>query len=99
MGAYRPICLLDEAGKMLERIIANCLVQYLREVKPDLRESQYGFREERSIVDAILRMTLAMSLDIAFNTLPWGHIREALEQGLSDPLMTGFGRGGVPPAA
>ncbi|XP_070160599.1 uncharacterized protein [Polyergus mexicanus] len=28
-SAYRPICLLDEAGKLLERVLANRLVQHL----------------------------------------------------------------------
>ncbi|CAB3220548.1 unnamed protein product [Arctia plantaginis] len=62
-------------------------------VGPDLADNQYGFRQGRSTVDAIMRVkalaeeavsrgevVLAVSLDIAnaFNTMPWSCIREAL---------------------
>jgi len=92
-SSYRPICLLDEAGKILERIIADRLVQHLSRVGPDLSSDQYGFRGGRSTIDAILRVRsvaeaeignggvlLAVSLDItnAFNTLPWRWILGAL---------------------
>ncbi|KAL0891783.1 hypothetical protein ABMA27_015050 [Loxostege sticticalis] len=85
-SAYRPIVLLDEVGKLLERIISVRLVQHLERVGPNLSPTQFGFRAERSTVDAILRVReladaavdsggvlLAVSLDIAnaFNTLPW----------------------------
>jgi len=84
---------LDEAGKILERIIAYRLVQQLSRIGPDLSEDQYGFRGGRSTIDAILRVRsaaeaeteeggvlLAVSLDIsnAFNTLPWRWIMGAL---------------------
>ncbi|XP_020297412.1 uncharacterized protein LOC109861964 [Pseudomyrmex gracilis] len=55
-SAYRPICLLDEAGKLLERIIANRLVEHLSRMGPDLADCQYGFRERRSTVDAVFRL-------------------------------------------
>lgn len=92
--SYRPICLLDEAGKILERIIANRLVRHLSREGPDLSTEQYGFRGGRSTIDAILRVRsiseatiedgevlLTVSLDIrnAFNTLPWKWIAAALE--------------------
>ncbi|KAL0870554.1 hypothetical protein ABMA27_005524 [Loxostege sticticalis] len=92
-SAYRPIVLLDEVGKLLERIISVRLVQHLEHVGPNLSPTQFGFRAERSTVDAILRVRelaegavdsggvlLAVSLDIAnaFNTLPWACIRQAL---------------------
>ncbi|KMQ88117.1 reverse transcriptase, partial [Lasius niger] len=94
-SSYRPICLLDEIGKLLERIIANRLVYHLKRVGPDLHEEQYGFRKGRSTTDAIFRVrflvgsftseggvVVAISLDIvyAFNTLPWGKVRDALIQ-------------------
>lgn len=93
-SAYRPICLLDEAGKILERIIAARLVHHLSRNGPDLSEKQYGFRAGRSTIDAILKVrsvsdavvreggvSLAVSLDIAnaFNTLPWSRVGEALQ--------------------
>lgn len=92
-SAYRPICLLDEAGKLFERIIADRLCTHLWQVGPDLSNDQFGFRQARSTVDAILRVRslsdqvvsqggkmLAVSLDIvnAFNSLPWRAIGEAL---------------------
>ncbi|KMQ85306.1 reverse [Lasius niger] len=92
-SAYRPICLLDEAGKILERIIADRLVYHLSREGPNLNEEQYGFRVGRSTIDAILRVRstveavtegggvlLAVSLDIsnAFNTLPWSRVGETL---------------------
>ncbi|XP_073967380.1 uncharacterized protein [Choristoneura fumiferana] len=92
-SAYRPIVLLDEVGKLFERIIASRLVKHMTDEGPDLADCQYGFRCGRSTVDAILRVKslaeeavsqgevlLAVSLDIvnAFNTLPWETIHEAL---------------------
>lgn len=84
--AYKLICLLDEAGKLLERVLANRLIQYLSREGMDFHRDQHGFRGRLSTVDAILRVrslaesimeesrvVLAVSLDIrnAFNTLPW----------------------------
>lgn len=92
-SAYRPIVLLDEAGKLFERVIAGRLVRHLVRIGPDLCKDQFGFREGKSTIDAILRVkdfaqkavsrggvAIAVSLDIvnAFNTLPWECIREAL---------------------
>lgn len=91
--AYRPICLLNEIGKILERIIAGRLIQHLSTKGPDLNENQFGFRTGRSTLDAIEKVranseemaargkvSIAISLDIknAFNTLPWDKIKEAL---------------------
>lgn len=92
-SAYRPIVLLDDTGKLFERVIAARVIRHLHDVGPDLSDSQFGFRENRSTVDAIMRVKslseetialggvmLAVSLDIAnaFNTLPFGCIEEAL---------------------
>lgn len=57
-SAYRPICLLDEARKLFERVIAVSLVEHLRTVGPNLAECQYGFREGRSTINAILRVKI-----------------------------------------
>lgn len=43
-SAYRPICVLDEAGKLLERILAARITQRLESVGPNLVEEQFGFR-------------------------------------------------------
>nr|XP_037866962.1 uncharacterized protein LOC105842185 [Bombyx mori] len=55
-SGYRPIVVLDEAGKLLERIVASRLVQHLESVGPDLAPNQYGFRRGRSTMDAVLRV-------------------------------------------
>lgn len=92
-SSFRPICLLDEAGKMLERIIANRIIAYMTSQGPDLSPEQYGFRAGRSTIDAVLcvrsfvedaervgKVALGISLDIsnAFNSIPWRCIRLSL---------------------
>ncbi|CAH2107634.1 unnamed protein product [Euphydryas editha] len=42
--AFRPIVLLDEVGKLLERVVAARIVQHLTRVGPDLSDTQFGFR-------------------------------------------------------
>lgn len=61
-SAYRPICLLDTAGKVLEKIILNRLVRYT-ESEDGLSDHQFGFRKGRSTVDAIL--SVAKTAEIA----------------------------------
>lgn len=51
-SSYRPLCMLDTAGKVLERIICNRLEQY-SEGGSGLSERQFGFRKQRSTIDAI----------------------------------------------
>jgi len=101
-SAYRPICLLDEVGKIFERILATRLIQHLSP-NGDLHEEQYGFREGKSTIDAIKcvrslagavisegRVCTAVSLDIknAVNTLPWDRVGDALrERGVPYYLM------------
>jgi hypothetical protein len=92
-SAYRPIVLLDEASKLLERVVAARLNRHLEGIGPDLSDHQFGFRRGRSTIDAIARVrtlaeeavaqgevVLAVSLDIAnaFNSLPWACITAAL---------------------
>ncbi|XP_076398060.1 uncharacterized protein LOC143266359 [Megachile rotundata] len=92
-SSYRPIVLLDEIGKLFERVIAERLVAHLSGVGPDLAPCQFGFRKERSTVDAVRRvraiaeaatsrggLAIAVSLDIvnAFNSLPYWAIEEGL---------------------
>jgi len=74
--------------------MAGRLVRHLEETGPDLHRHQYGFRRNRSTIDAILRVrayveaavqegrvAILVSLDIsnAFNTLPWDRIGWALQ--------------------
>ncbi|XP_065072524.1 uncharacterized protein LOC135696917 [Ochlerotatus camptorhynchus] len=51
-STYRPICLLDTTGKLLESVILNRLSAYTEGVDC-LSSSQYGFRKGRSTVEAI----------------------------------------------
>ncbi|CAB3237107.1 unnamed protein product [Arctia plantaginis] len=48
--SYRPLCMLDTAGKILERILHRRIEAA---VEPLLSSSQYGFRKERSTLDVI----------------------------------------------
>ena len=52
-GSYRPLCLLETAGKAFEILLANRLTQELEE-RGALSMNQYGFRRGRSMVDAVL---------------------------------------------
>lgn len=54
-SSYRPICLLDTLGKLLERIILNRLTKYT-ESEHGLAARQFGFRKGRSTVDAIRKV-------------------------------------------
>jgi len=51
-SSYRPICLLDTAGKVLERIVCDRL-EDVTEGPSGLCDMQFGFRKSRSTVDAI----------------------------------------------
>jgi hypothetical protein len=86
--AFRlPVCVqLDQAVKLLERIVAARLESHLSRRAPGLHDSQFGFRKGRSTADAIGRVrtlvtggrrrgyvALAVSLGVhnAFNSIPW----------------------------
>lgn len=51
-SAYRPICMLDAFGKLYERVITNRLTEF-SEGANGLSGLQYGFRKNRSTIDAI----------------------------------------------
>jgi hypothetical protein len=51
-AGYRPLCMLDGASKLLERIVVDRMEDAL-EIRGGLSESQYGFRKGRSTMDAI----------------------------------------------
>ncbi|KAL4082654.1 hypothetical protein QTP88_029715 [Uroleucon formosanum] len=51
-SSYRPISLLDGAGKLLERLLLARLEDHI-EHAGGLSDSQYGFRKSRSTTDAI----------------------------------------------
>lgn len=51
-SAYRPLCMLDTAGKLLERLIRQRLQEAIRE-SGDLSRRQYGFRSNKSTIGAL----------------------------------------------
>ena len=51
-SSYRPICLLDTMGKLLEEMILQILRGHMVR-ENGLSESQFGFRKGRSTVDEI----------------------------------------------
>lgn len=67
-SAYRPICLLDSLGKILETIIRNRMLAYT-EGENGLSERQFGFRLARSTLDAIF-MIVSMCRE-AITGLRW----------------------------
>lgn len=50
---YCPIVVLDEAGKLLEQVVAASNVRHLTETGPDLLAEQYGFRESRTAASSL----------------------------------------------
>lgn len=81
-GSYRPICLLNNLGKVMERLVCNRLREH-REMK-GLHPNQFGFRPRRSTEDAInfliekvwqsdARYVMTVFVDIAgaFDNLWW----------------------------
>ena len=51
-SSFRPICLLDSPGKMYERVIYERLLEHAQ-AKGAISDMQFGFRKNRSTVDAI----------------------------------------------
>ncbi|KAH8293214.1 hypothetical protein KR054_008601, partial [Drosophila jambulina] len=56
-SAFRPICLIDGAGKVLEQLIRTRLEKAIA-AAGDLSELQFGFRKATSTVDAISKVLL-----------------------------------------
>lgn len=52
-ASYRPICLLNTVGKLLERVIKKRLEDHLEEAG-GMSDRQFGFTKGRSTVDAIM---------------------------------------------
>jgi len=57
-SSFRPLCMLDTAGKLFERLILTRLNQHL-DSTGRRAENQHGFRKGRSTTDAIERIMLA----------------------------------------
>lgn len=63
---YRPLCMLDTAGKVLEKMLRSRL-QSAIENGGGLSPRQYGFRSGRSTMDAIREVTDAVKRAESFN--------------------------------
>lgn len=70
-SAYRPICLLDTAGKALERILCDRLNRAIDECG-GLSPLQFGFRKARSITQAIQEVTELAEKAIEGRRWLWG---------------------------
>jgi len=92
-SSYRPLCLLDDVGKIFEFLLASRMNSHMSATGVELSERQFGFRSGRCTDDALRtlrerlmvavsarRYAVAVSLDIrnAFNTVGWGVVRAAL---------------------
>ena len=60
---YRPISLLSSISKILEKVVANSLVNHL-EINNLLYENQYGFLRGRSTIHNITKLTTKISQDL-----------------------------------
>ncbi|XP_046666641.1 uncharacterized protein LOC124358384 [Homalodisca vitripennis] len=69
-SSYRPLCMLDTMGKILERIIADRLETWTED-PAGLTKAQFGFRKGRSTVDAI-QMVINMARE-AISGKRWKH--------------------------
>lgn len=51
-SAYRPLCLLDGCGKLLEKTIVQRLRDHMNSLNV-ISDRQFGFRQRRSTIDAL----------------------------------------------
>jgi hypothetical protein len=56
--SYRPICLLNHLRKVFERCILN---KTNKEIMNNLNKHQFGFREKRMTLDAVMTLDLCMN--------------------------------------
>lgn len=93
-SSYRPLCLLNDAGKLLESLLTRRLEKCIND-NGGLYPNQYGFRKGMSTDDAIRQMhntivndandgkfCLAIGIGIknAFNSIKWEDVLTALER-------------------
>ncbi|CAK9834354.1 Putative 115 kDa protein in type-1 retrotransposable element R1DM [Anthophora retusa] len=96
---FRPICLINTMGKVLEKVIERRLQE---EVKDKINIGQFGFSKGMETIDAVRKVTeiiqermkkgmyvIAVSLDIknAFNSVGWDQIIKNMEgMGINEAL-------------
>ena len=62
---YRPVSLLPQFSKILEKLINNRIIKFIK-INNILANEQYGFRDHHSTASALLDLveTISTSLDI-----------------------------------
>lgn len=100
-SSYRPLCLLNDVGKLLESLLTHRLEEFISS-NGGLSPNQFGFRKGMSTDDAIRQMhqtivqevnggkfRLAIGIDIrnAFNSIQWKDILTALEMWSTPPYL------------
>lgn len=65
-AAYRPLCMLDDAGKLFERLLKSRMNEAV-EAAGGLSERQFGFRKGRSTIDAVKMLTSKVEMAEAGN--------------------------------
>lgn len=93
-SSYRPLCLLDTMGKVLEGLILKRLQDFVDQECP-FSDNQYGFRRGKTTIDAIREVTrmaqqarddkvfcALIGIDIrnAFNSLRWKDINKCFKK-------------------
>lgn len=53
---FRPISVINAEGKLLERLILQRFERYLESVANGRSPNQYGFKRDRSTIDALERV-------------------------------------------
>lgn len=90
-SSYRPLCMLNTARKLFEKIL-DCRIRDFLEANGSIADNQYDFRKGRSTIDAVIRLRAIidecsgkhivglLTLDVrnAFNSAPWAGIIEAV---------------------
>lgn len=61
-SSYRPLCMLDSSGKLLETMLRPRIQQTVKNAG-DLAERQYGFRKGRSTIDVVKEVVSAKSIE------------------------------------
>ena len=60
---FRPISLLPQPGKVLEKLVHNSLTQFIEE-NMLLSHSQHGFRKNKSTLDALYQLTSTINTNM-----------------------------------
>ncbi|KAG5325080.1 PO11 protein, partial [Pseudoatta argentina] len=100
-SAYRPICLLDDAGKLLERVIAARIVQHLSRDGLNLSRG-HGFRAGLDVSCGVPQGCGAVGTANVAVACVVGSIKELglrVAPAKTEPLFFHNGKSGVPPQA